>query len=60
MTKENNKEIVYRTEFDPDFSPFNPINQEAAKERKLKYDKIKGFYVDEDGCLIRDKFGQPL
>jgi hypothetical protein len=46
------------TKFDADFSPSAEINQCAAKERNLRYDPRKRAYVDSDGCLIRDKFGQ--
>ena len=54
----NDKKI--ETEFDPYFSPRNSVNKQAAKERNLIYNERKGFYVDEDGCLIRDRFGQEL
>ncbi len=50
----------HRTEFDPSLSPMHPNNQEAAQERGLIYDERRGFYVDEDGCLILDRFGQLL
>lgn len=46
-------------EFDPDLSIEHPTNQRAAEAHNLKYDSSKGAYVDDDGCLIRDKFGQP-
>jgi hypothetical protein len=46
--------------FDPDFSPHHEINQEAAKDHGLKYDSKNKVYKDEDGCLIRDRFGQRL
>ena len=52
--------IENKTEFDSYFSRNNPVNKEAARERGLKYDEMKGFYVDEDDCLIRDRFGQEL
>ena len=55
--KEINKD---KTEFDSYFSPHNLFNQEVARERNLIYDERKGFYVDEDGCLIRDRLGQEL
>ncbi len=48
------------TEFDADFPPENPVNIQASEERNLKYNKERRVYVDEDGCLIRDKFGQLL
>ena len=46
--------------FDPDYSPFNEVNLEAARQRGLEYDARKAAYVDEDGCLILDEYGQPL
>jgi hypothetical protein len=46
--------------FDADFSPEHPQNQAAAKARRLRYDAAKEMYVDADGALILDKFGQPL
>ena len=47
-------------EFDPDFLPDSEHNKEVADKLKLKYDHKSKFYVDEDGCLVRDEFGQPL
>jgi hypothetical protein len=49
-----------KSEFDADVSPRHPINKEAAKVHNLRFNKRKQAYVDSDGCLIRDKFGQPL
>ncbi|MBS3078582.1 hypothetical protein J4218_00505 [Candidatus Pacearchaeota archaeon] len=46
------------TDFDADVSPNNPANVEAARQRGLSYDFVKGAYVDDEGCLIRDEFGQ--
>ena len=46
-------------DFDPDLSPRHQTNQEAAAQRGLAYDPHKKSFVDEDGCLIRDRFGQP-
>lgn len=48
------------TPFDPDLSPEHPTNQAAAEQQGLRYDAASQTYQDEDGCLIRDKFGQPL
>ena len=48
------------TAFTPDFSPQHPTNQEAAAQRGWKYDSQRGFYVDEDGYLMADEYGQPL
>ncbi len=49
-----------KPEFDPDLSSEHETNREAARVRGLRYDKRRRMYVDEDGCLVRDKFGQPL
>jgi len=46
--------------FDPDLSPENIHNIEAAQARDVRYDSRKGCYVDEDGALTHDRFGQPL
>lgn len=46
--------------FDPDLSPENPQNKEAARARRLVYDRRARVYKDEDGCIIRDEFGQRL
>ncbi len=47
-------------DFDPDFSPDNLHNQEIARRLGLRYDSEKRSYVDEDGCLVRDRYGQPF
>lgn len=46
--------------FDADFSPSAPVNRQAADERGLTFDVASQCYVDDDGCLILDAFGQPL
>ena len=48
------------TNFDPDFSPNNPVNIEAARQRGWSYDYRKEHYVDEYGYPVADKFGQDL
>lgn len=55
MKKENLEKL---TKFDPDFSPNYPTNIEAARQRDIIYNHKKRAYVDSDGCLIRDKYGQ--
>jgi hypothetical protein len=45
-------------EFDPDLNPHHCHNQEAAKAQGLHYNAATRSYVDEDGCLVRDEFGQ--
>ena len=49
-----------KTTFDPDLSPENERNKDAARERNLIYDRRGRVYRDADGCPVRDKFGQPL
>jgi hypothetical protein len=46
--------------FEPSLSPDNIHNREAAKQRDLTYDPKRQVYIDGEGYLIRDKFGQPL
>jgi hypothetical protein len=51
----------YHKRFDPDFADINnQNNREAAEERGLVYDSVQRAYVDCDGCLIRDEFGQEI
>jgi hypothetical protein len=47
-------------DFDRDFSPGHPRNLLAAASMRLRYDSRREMYVDENGCLVRDRFGQPL
>lgn len=47
-------------EFDPDLSPTSEHNRDVAVKQKLRYDSAKNAYVDADGSIVRDKFGQPL
>ena len=53
------KSIESKPKFDPDFSPQASINREAAKAHGLGYDAVKSAYVDDEGALVRDRFGQP-
>ncbi len=46
--------------FDPDLSPSHPHNKKAAEQREWRFDQAKDHYVDSDGCLTADRFGQPL
>lgn len=46
--------------FDSELSPKAAHNTEVAVKQGLRYDQKRKFYVDEDGALVRDKFGQPL
>lgn len=47
-------------EFDPDLSPENFHNVEAAKARGLVFDRRRRVYRDRDGYPVRDEFGQTL
>jgi len=49
-----------KAEFDPSVSPKNPQNIQAAKDHKLRYYPNSEVYRDEDGAVVRDKYGQPL
>lgn len=44
--------------FDPDLSPAAPANTGAAKDHNLRWDPKKEAYVDAEGSLVRDRFGQ--
>lgn len=46
--------------FDADLSTDHPTNREAARIRGLHWSERRKAYVDSDGCLRRDRFGQPL
>ena len=48
------------TNFDPDFGPNNPVNIEAGRQKGWTYDLQKRSYVDDEGCLMADEFGQPF
>jgi hypothetical protein len=50
---------VRKTDFDPDLSPQHQTNKQAAEDHGLRFNPRKRAYVDEDGSLIRDRFGQP-
>ena len=47
-------------DFDPDYSPTNEVNIKAAEQRGLRFERRTMHYVDDDGCLILDEYGQPL
>ena len=49
-----------KSNFDPDLSPHSEVNEDAARERGLRYDPAESVYRDEDGCPVLDRFGQPL
>lgn len=45
-------------QFDPDFSPDNEHNRQVAESKGVRFDPIRDSYVDEDGCLTHDRYGQ--
>lgn len=45
-------------EFDPDFPFYHEVNRRAAEARNLRYDRHRNCYVDEEGYMIRDRYGQ--
>lgn len=47
-----------KPDFDPDLLPTSQHNQDAAKARGLRFHPRHNAFVDEDGCLARDRFGQ--
>jgi hypothetical protein len=46
--------------FDSGSGPGSPQNRRAARVRGLAWNPRKRYYVDSDGDLMRDRFGQPL
>lgn len=46
--------------FDADLPPTHPANKKAADDHQLTYKPDLRAYVDQEGCLIRDDFGQLL
>jgi hypothetical protein len=57
ITQGNHIEEVVK-DFDPDLSPVHPVNTEADRQRGWTYHTYKRAYVDSDGCLMADEFGQ--
>ena len=47
-------------EFEAGLPWHNVHNVNAANSRRLVYVGSREVYVDEDGCPVRDKFGQPI
>lgn len=45
---------------DPDVPWYEEHNLDAARKLGVTYNRRRGYYVDEDGCPTRDRFGQPL
>jgi len=50
----------FKNSFDPGFSHKHESNRQAAKERGWRFDERRRVYVDEEGCIVADKFGQPI
>lgn len=57
--KGNKREII-EPQIDPSVPWHEEHNMEAARELGLIYDPRSRVYRDTDGCLIRDRFGQPF
>lgn len=45
---------------DASTSPYTLHNIDSAKKLGLKYSEDRGAYIDKEGCIVRDGFGQPL
>lgn len=50
----------FPSQFDADLSPTSASNLRAARARGLTFDETKNHYIDDEGTLARDRFGQPL
>ena len=59
-TKENGASVLPAHAYDRESSPQDPHNAKVAKSHGLAYDPKKRHFVDTDGCLIRDRFFQPM
>ena len=60
MENKENLEKKIEPRIDPSTSPYTPQNKDATKELGLHYDSKNKCYRDSDGCVIRDRYGQPL
>ena len=60
MEKDYRENLKGLPEFDADLLPDHPKSNVAAETMGLRYDPIQNMYIDSDGCLIRDEYGQPL
>ncbi len=60
MDKKRLEKQAETPRFDSDFSPGNPHNIQTAEELGVIYDRERNSYIDEDGCLMYDQFGQPI
>ncbi len=58
MSKENLEGKVKDIKIDPDLSPNNPKNINAARKLGLNYDFRIKVYRDNEGYVIADQFGQ--
>jgi hypothetical protein len=45
---------------DPSVPWHEEHNRDAARNLGWRYDRNRGFYVDQDGEIVADIFGQPL
>lgn len=46
--------------FDPELSPLSEHNKKTAKHFGLRFDCESQCYRDNDGSIVRDRFGQPI
>lgn len=53
------KEDKWSRTFDPDLPPDNEHNREVSSNLGVRFVPGRG-YVDDDGCIIYDEYGQPL
>ena len=58
MTKENLEGKVGNIKIDPDISPNNQQNINAARKLRLTYDFRIKVYRNNEGYVIADQFGQ--
>jgi len=47
-------------DFDPDLPPLHPTNQQAGSDRGFSYNRTERVWEDDEGCPVRDEFGQDL
>jgi hypothetical protein len=55
-----NQERQFIHFFDADLSHRHETNQQAAKERGWTYDVRRRVYIDGEGCIVADRFGQRI
>ncbi len=58
--KDPRTKLEKKLAFDPDLPPSSEHNRKTAQQRGVRYDSRKLVYLDQDGCLQYDSWGQPL